>query len=301
MKKNLLLLSFLFILGNIYAQRQMQNSLYYFNALSYNPAYVGSQDALSVDVSHRIQWTGIEGAPRTTFLSVHSPIKKTQLSVGADLMYDKVGVSKTTAAYLDVGYHIQTNKNGNRLSFALKGGFSVFDLALSDLKSPPDALKKDISNEMKGNFGAGLYYYGQKFSVGFSALSILKNSVFDEDEVVAFILEKPHYYLTAAYFFDLNNHIKFRPTAIIKAVEGESVSFEIDFGAFLYKKLWLGTGYRYEESIRGYLLVHITPEFRIGYNYEYIFNDLTKYTGGSHEFMLSYELHWGRKNSLSVK
>lgn len=295
MKKIAIILLICMSAWGAWAQQQAQTSLYYFNPLSHNPAYAGSRDVLSINAIHRIQWTGIEGAPQTTFLTVHSPINGTQLSIGADAMYDEIGISKATSAHIDVSYYIQLNAKGHRLSFGLKGGINIFDAPLTELNStdPGDPLQYDIKNKTRGNFGAGIYYYGSNHYVGFSSLSLLEASVLDNDEINA-LEQKRHYYLSGGYVFDMNSYLKLKPSALIKAVSGAPLEFDVELAGLFYKRLWVGVGYRHDESVRGYLTAYVTPQFRIGYNYDYIFNELTKYTGGSHEFMIGYDFDFNK-------
>ncbi len=98
--------------------------------------------------------------------------------------------------------------------------------------------------------------------------------------------------LTHLYVFDLSTTLKLKPSGLVKAVAGAPLEFDAELAALLYDKLWIGLGYRHQESVRGYLVAYITPQLRIGYNYDYIFNDLTKYTGGTHEFMISYDFDY---------
>ncbi len=175
MKRLLILVCLAFSVASLWGQQLEQNSLYYFNPLNYNPAYAGSHDVLSITALHRIQWVGIDGAPNTTFLTAHSPIKNTHLSVGGDLTYDEIGVSNTVRLNLDVAYYVQLNDKDHRLSFALKGGFNRFD-----------------AGKMKPNFGAGIYYYGTHHYLGFSALSLLNHDILvgkkaNGDDINAFV------------------------------------------------------------------------------------------------------------------
>lgn len=302
MKKIILFLFLCISVGTAWAQQQAQNSLYYFNPLNYNPAYAGSRDALSINAAHRIQWTGIDGAPQTTFLTVHSPIKDTQLSVGGDLTYDEIGISKATSAYLDVSYYVQLNDMGHRLSFGLKGGINLFDAPLQELKAVDsgDPLQYDIENKARGNFGAGIYYYGTQHYIGLSSLTLLEASVLDNDDINA-LEQKRHYYLMGGYVFDINSSLKLKPSGLIKAVEGSPLEFDAELAGLFYDRLWIGVGYRHDESVRGYLAAHITPQLRIGYNYDYIFNDLTKYTGGTHEFMIGYDFDFEKMRFKSPR
>lgn len=302
MKKTFTLIVSLLFFCSLYAQQQAQSSLYYFNPLSFNPAYAGSRDALTLNAIHRIQWTGIDGAPQTTFLSVHSPIKNSQLSVGGDLTYDQIGISKATSAYLDVSYYVQLNDKGHRLSFGLKGGINIFDAPLSELTAvdPGDPLQYDIDNKLRGNFGAGIYYYGTNHYVGLSSLTLLEASVLDNDDINA-LEQVRHYYLMGGYIFDVNSSLKLKPSGLVKAVKGAPLEFDVELAGLLYDKLWIGVGYRHDESVRGYLAANITPQLRIGYNYDYIFNDLTKYTGGTHEFMIGYDFNFDKSRFKSPR
>ena len=60
--KKLLIKIFLFLLANnLFAQHSNQYSQYMFNELAINPAFAGSNGALSATLLHRNQWTGFGG------------------------------------------------------------------------------------------------------------------------------------------------------------------------------------------------------------------------------------------------
>lgn len=274
----------------VMAQRQVRLSEYYFNPLSYNPAYAGTRDAISLTATHRQQWSGIKGTPQTTYLSVHSPIGKSHLALGGDFAYDKIGVSTTTSAYLDIAYYIQVNDKGDRLSFGLKGGINVYDVSLSDLYGGTDPLKKNVDNKLKANFGGGMYYYGAKYFAGISALSILESSIWDDANDPKLGKLKRQYYLTGGYVFDLGTNFKLRPTAVVKLQEDEDTVFDGEVALNVHQKFWVGVGYDTDKDVRGYALFNVTPQFRLGYNYTYLSNDIGKYSGGTHEFVLGYDI-----------
>jgi len=70
------------------------------NGLAINPAYAGSQDALNVGLHTRAQWTGFDGAPRTTTFSAHTPLKNKKVNLGLMVMGDKLGSRKETGFLL---------------------------------------------------------------------------------------------------------------------------------------------------------------------------------------------------------
>ena len=61
------------------AQQDAQYTQYMYNTLSVNPAYAGSRGQLSFAGLYRSQWVGLDGAPETFTLNLHSPIRNLQL------------------------------------------------------------------------------------------------------------------------------------------------------------------------------------------------------------------------------
>src|SRR5690606_9697278 len=76
------------------AQQRPVYSQYLFNGIVINPAFAGSQEALSMQVSNRSQWSGLEGAPQTFLFASHVLFDAQKLGLGVTLNRDKVGVHK---------------------------------------------------------------------------------------------------------------------------------------------------------------------------------------------------------------
>mgnify|MGYP000241742044 CR=1 FL=1 len=71
-KNILLLLIAFFATFTVKAQQDPQYTHYMYNTLSVNLAYAGQRETLSVVGLHRSQWVGIDGAPQTQSLGIHS-------------------------------------------------------------------------------------------------------------------------------------------------------------------------------------------------------------------------------------
>ncbi|HAI42344.1 MAG TPA: hypothetical protein DCM40_31660, partial [Maribacter sp.] len=78
-KANLFLAILLFTSVFVNAQQFPQFTQYMYNTISVNPAYAGSRETLNATILHRNQWAGLEGNPRTSTLSVHSPLKNEKI------------------------------------------------------------------------------------------------------------------------------------------------------------------------------------------------------------------------------
>ena len=58
----------------VFAQQQPHYTQYVINNYILNPAVSGIENYTDVKIGHRHQWTGINDAPVTTYLTVHTPI-----------------------------------------------------------------------------------------------------------------------------------------------------------------------------------------------------------------------------------
>ena len=103
MKRSVVLFVMLMVVLFVRAQYDAQIGQYMFLQSSYNPAAVGEGDLMRVYGSHRMDFTGIQDAPMTTYFSFSSPfvIGKTHHSAGVRFMNDKFGLFTNQSLYLE--------------------------------------------------------------------------------------------------------------------------------------------------------------------------------------------------------
>ena len=289
MKKLYPIIFILFISVSMKAQQLPQFTQYMYNTISINPAYAGNRDALSVIGLHRSQWAGVEGAPVTQTLSIHSPLRNEKVGLGLSVINDNIGYEDYTYIYGDFSYTINLSPS-TTLSFGLKGGFSYYNLEEELLINVPDDpfFSGNTFNRWTPNFGAGLYLSSQDWYVGLSAPKFINNDNNELSDYVA--LEQVHYYLTGGYVFDLSENTKLRPTTLLKYTDGAPLSVDISSTFIFNEKFYLGANYRIDDAIGAFADFQVLPNFRVGYGYEYTLSDLQPYSSGSHEILLIYEL-----------
>src|SRR3954463_6841552 len=76
MKKFLLLLVGMYSCQVMFAQQRAQYTQYILNNYILNPALTGIENYWDVKVSARDQWVGLNGAPRTAYVTIQGPIDK---------------------------------------------------------------------------------------------------------------------------------------------------------------------------------------------------------------------------------
>ena len=103
MKKVLLLVFIVLSTYTVNAQQDAQYTQYMYNTISVNPAYAGSRGVLSLTGLYRTQWVGLEGAPKTQTLNVHSPIGE-RIGLGVSIVNDDIGDGVSQETFFDHKY-----------------------------------------------------------------------------------------------------------------------------------------------------------------------------------------------------
>ena len=307
MKKITIFLAFGLVLffNDANAQQDPQYTQYMYNMNVVNPAYAGSRGTLSLGLLGRSQWNSVDGAPKSLTFSTHAPLGK-KVGVGISVIADEIGPAKEQNIYADFSYTLETSAEG-RLAFGLKAGATLLSVNLLDVVLPEtgnagDPIFDENINKTMPNFGAGAYYYTNKWYVGFSVPNILKTDHLDKDNFNTKASEEVHYFLTGGYVFDLSSTLKFKPSLMFKGVSGAPVSFDVNANFLLYDRFELGASYRYEDSVSALFNFGVTPDFRIGYAYDYTISEFSNaHTGGSHEIILLYDIDFSKKNLKSPR
>lgn len=301
MKKVILIiiLNILYFTSN--AQQQPQFTHYMYNTIAVNPAYAGSRDGLAINLVNRNQWVGIEDAPRTTSLSIHTPLKNNKMGIGLSIMKDQAGWENFTFIYADYSYTIQLTDE-KFFSFGLKAGFSQYKID-EELFTFPDVYEdpffQDRINRWNPNIGAGVYYHTNKWYLGLSSPRLINNDNNDNGDFVA--LERNHYYLIGGYVYDLSEDFKIKPSFSLKYTNGTPLSAEVSAHLLMYEKFWIGASYRNEDAIGALFDFQISQKLRVGYAYEYAISDIQPFTSGSHEIILIYEFKFKQSRYKSPR
>ncbi|MCI5055115.1 MAG: type IX secretion system membrane protein PorP/SprF, partial [Flavobacteriales bacterium] len=269
------------------AQQYVQFTHFMYNTMSINPAYAGSRDMLNVTGLYRNQWAGLDGAPETINLYAHSPVGK-GVGMGLSFINDKVGPISQTNLTFSGSYTIQTSETG-KLAFGLNGALNMFQGNTQTLKtvSPDDpSVMNGVENTSHGNFGAGVYYYTDKFYAGFSAPKLLKEELKVGNSVNNSI---QHYYLLGGLMIDINEDLIFKPSLMTKFASNSPMSVDLSAQVLFQEKIWGGLMYRWQDAFGLLVGYQFTDQFQLGYSYDINTSKLNQVNSGSHEIYMSYD------------
>ena len=272
------------------AQQEPLYTHYMFNPLSINPGYAGSSNGFDATLLHRSQWLGMEGAPTTQALTAHTPLTLPGVGVGGAIINDQAGPLKSTALHLDAAYHITISPT-TRIGLGLKTSFDFWraDLANLTATDPDDPLTATGNSQLFANIGFGALLNSKRYSIGIAVPKLMKNSK-RSGNPIDFGRRVPHYFLTLSYNWKINTNIEFRPTVILKAVQGAPLKTDITLQWLLYEKYSAGLMYRTGSDIGILVQYWITKKLRMGYAFDYGLNDLNEFHQGSHELALTFRV-----------
>lgn len=286
---SLLLLVF-FTAGH--AQQYPVFTQYYFNELVINPAYAGSQVQLSATSMYRNQWVNFPGAPKTFNFSAHTALMKNKIGVGMMVNHDEIGSYKNNHVYFQYAYKI--HMQDATLAMGLQAGMNLVgaDFSALDLDDPTDASFYNVVNKIKPNFGAGLFYAKKNFFLGFSVPFILNNAVATTKtaDLLAEIREARYYFIRGGAVLPVNRAgtVKMNPSVLVRAQEGQPLSFDLNTAFIFYDIFSIGASYRLGDSFITFIDLKLSEKIHFGYSYDLTSSPINGFSNGSHEFMINF-------------
>lgn len=309
---------------NGFGQQRPQYTQYIFNNYLLNPAISGIENYLDFKAGFRKQWTGIENAPKTSFVSAHwnlsdeylwknplsmpedesDPRNKNYMQnytsspahsgMGVMAVLDKAGPISRLDASLTYAYHLQLSQRYN-LSVGVGAGITRIGLDLSalSLEKPNDpALNNTITSQVKPDLSVGVWFYGAQLFIGASVQQLIPQKLaFTSDANYSTGKEVPHIFLTAGYKFFIDDDIAAIPSFMIKQVSPVPMSIDANLKISFKEKLWVGASYRKGDSYAGMVGFNFKKLVNLTYSYDLTTSELSKVSNGTHEIVLGLQLN----------
>lgn len=295
-----------------YAQQTAQYSNYQMNNFLLNPAVAGSYSYWNARAGFRLQWLGVEGAPRTYFATVHGPLKQkpkrskskrgqkqgVNHGVGFTASFDEVGAFSYAGFSGSYAAHLPLNKIWT-LSLGASLGMKQTSINTNDLnfqQYPTDpSIVGGIYTETKPDVNLGGWLYSKTAFIGFSARQILQNDVNIGGEVEENNLSRlyNHYYFTGGVKLEVNYDWVFVPSVMLQAVRPAPLQVDLNTTFWYKSKVGLGLSYRHLDAIYATVEYVHNHMLEISYAYDLPLSGLSKYNSGTHEVIVG--IRWNRK------
>jgi len=307
-----------------FAQQRPQYTQYVLNNFLLNPALSGIENYTDVKLGYRQQWKGLPDAPQTSFVTANFALGDAYLwqnplsfeeagndprnqnyqqnytaspahhGVGFSAVIDKAAQLRTAAFNVSYAYHLPLNGTLN-LSAGLAVGVTKIGIDVNALllENPNDpALKNASESVYKPDLTVGLWLYGARFFSGLSIQQLLPQKLaFTDDANYNLGKQVPHLFLTSGYKIGVAEDFSFIPSVMVKLVNHVPISVDVNAKLNFKDKLWLGAGYRANDSINMMAGININHQFNLTYSYDFTTSQLNQVSSGSHEIVLGILLN----------
>ena len=319
--KKIIVLVALSITGYTFSQQLPQYSQYLRNQYMVNPGAAGVYDFVDVTLSGRLQWLGFENAPKTSYLSVTSPISRTKKprynpslrisngpvrnpeiktgklkhAIGGQVIIDQYGAFRKLYFGGTYALHIPVSKNYN-LSLGTRLGMSnntfIKDRAVTLTPELDNTYQSYVAgglNRYMMDLGFGLYFYSKNMFLGVAADDVTRDLVTFGNGTPNFNTQI-HYTATAGWKIPVSENITLTPAVLAKYMAPAPVSFEGTLQIEYKEWLWAGVSYRHTDAVVGMVGLNINEMFKFGYSYDFNVSRFNKYSAGGHELVLGIML-----------
>lgn len=273
------------------------------NSFLYNPSVAGNTKG-SATLSYRQQWGAVEGSPKTTFFSIHTPFAKHRFGTGFNVYQEKAGANQNLFASGAFAYHLRF-RNENLFSMGVSAEFvsSKLDYASIDvIDSDDELLTQDQPSANAFDFSFGMNYAAKYYKVGISAnrLGTLVGLSDSSSQFSQFYSAFVNFTLPLAGDRDVLEPIVY----LRRFANGTS---QVDAGLYYTFKntVTVGGSYRTGGTIGLTAALRINKNILIGYSREMLSGTLAKSVGASNEFTLrldfrDHEYYTKKKNAREI-
>jgi type IX secretion system PorP/SprF family membrane protein len=307
------------------AQQRPQYTQYVFNNYLLNPALSGIENYTDVKLGYRSQWTGLDGAPVTSYFSVNAPIGNRFLQgdatafpaggglnpssrsytqnymaaephhgVGLMVVSDKTGPITQTNIDATYAYHLGLTETLN-LAVGVSAGVShnIIDkskLTYVDQNDP--TINSIAGSQWKPDLGVGVWAYSSNYFFGVSVQQVLPQNLYVTTSTTA-VQNKtvPHYFVTGGVKLFVSDDITLMPSALLKFIAPVPVTFDVNMKMSFRDKFWIGGSYRRNDSYAALVGFNLNSLINVGYSYDFTTSALNTVSHGSHEIVLGILLN----------
>lgn len=287
------------------AQGDMILTQYWAVPTLYNPAQTGEIDFIRMRGAARMQWVGVENAPKTFLVAADMPFKLLGKRIGAGLNISQESIGLFDNLLINAQGSYKLNVFKGQLSIGLQVGYynskfngsKVYIPSDDDYHQPndPSIPTQDLSGKSI-DFSLGLSYTHKLFYAGVSAMHIaspkVKLSLEGDENTDAheYETELPRtIYFNGGGNIMIKNSLFLLQPSLLVATDFNDFSADITMRATYNKFLTFGLGYRWDDAISVMAGVNF-KNFFLGYSFDYPTSDISKVSSGSHEIVAGYQL-----------
>lgn len=276
---------------NLRAQWDAQISQYWRTKTFFNPSFAGETDSIQASALHRMQWIGIEHAPRTFVINADMPVRFLDRKHGVGVLVNTESIGLFKNMFVGGQYVFKKSWKKNTLNIGVQAGFINIGFDATKIRIPEE-LKDYEENvpaaEANGkSFDAaiGISWITPKYYIGVSSTHLTQPK-FDIDDNTVLDINRI-YYFTAGYNLRFKrSKYEFQPSVLIKT-DTKATQYDITARVVYNKTFNGGISWRKDDGFV-FLLGMNVYGFDLGYAYDLSTSEISKASSGTHEFVIRY-------------
>jgi type IX secretion system PorP/SprF family membrane protein len=237
----------------------------------HNPAFTGVEGA-SLIINSRLQWTGIDQAPRTNYLLYHLPQRKNVL-LGVSAINDRVFIENKTYLTLDYNYKLQIDQEKSIFLGIKAGGLynNIDTDKIPRIFNEANPLLSAVESYFNPIIGVGFTMIAPNFFIGLGTPNLFNSKRFKQiEELEPSAQDLTLYHLTGGLKFTLNSKLSLNPSIIYRSIS-DSPNFISGNISFSYdEKFSIGTGVSNNDNLSVFFNSEGKNGFQWGYGYEFL-------------------------------
>lgn len=276
------------------AQQDLHFNQQIFSRMNINPAATGNTADVDIFLLGRLQWIGVDDAPKSTLLNVSNYFEKIKSGIGLSVSYDKIGIGHSSTD-IKAAYSYQLDLNDKWvLAMGLSGGVFIgnYNPLANTLFDETERENMDSYKERETvvtpDFNIGIEANSLNWTFGFSITHLLNS------ESTSYASERHLYaYISRAIMFNQQWDM-----LINLAYMNRNKTHLPELGAMAFYERFIWGGFSWRPDIinkcnPSYLSVMAGAEikiFRLGYVYEFGVGSNNTLPPNTHEIILSFRI-----------
>lgn len=290
MIRSIFYITFLLLGCRVSAQFNQNYAHYLLNPALQNPGFIAYNEEPEVAFTWRQQWTGIDGAPSTQWLSYGTRFRDNKNCIGGYIAMDRIGVSQQIKFAPGYAHEFKLNKKW-KFALGVNAGFSLISHKWTELNvqdNTDEFFNQNAMNQVRPNFSFGARFNSDSFFAGFSLPEL-----FDQNTAELSIQkESTQIQFFSGYKFHFSHELTFTPGLALKTTFNQHFQYDLNLMANYNRLITMGLSYRYQDAMGFLFGMYLNKQFRFAYNYELNNSKLSNYSKGSHELSLMYQFSY---------
>lgn len=276
----------------------------YINPASVNSDFLRAEYNTSIGLSHRSQWIGQPGTPKTQLLRGEYIVPDGNWLMGGTIINDQAGPVGLTGAYARIGGIVTDDIYSRGLVMGISAGAVQHRILGSriQLLEQGDALDGIDQSRIIPDFGVGLYYYttiGRNDNYiygGVSLPQVLGLDLTYKTTLGQFEMHRVwHYYGVAGAYLFVGNSSYIEPSIWVRYVDGAPINVDMNIRFQADDIIWLGVGIGLNQSFNleagvliGEKIGWDANEIKVGYSGGRSVHEFGPDFGFTHEINVTY-------------